>query len=197
MIWDGERFVFKSSASGRTVDMSFLSADRQRHRHLGEAARHRQTGAHGVMAVAGRNPARRRRGHGRSVQRPLVRAGCPGGAAEDSLQIAAYCEGSDPPHYYGCTTADPATLDRRSDQDLAYQLMNFGYNRTACQYSSDGVVGVMSYMARILTTQWGGIRSTITLMYKREPGVPPEQLSTNQANVVQAKELQRLCRLRQ
>ena len=187
MVWDGAQFVFKTSASGRTVDISFLSAAGSG-TDISEKLRGTiNTGAHGVhgapaetalAAVVTLDDLFSARWYGLFV---------PAALAEDSMQIAAYCEGSDPPHYYACTTADPATLDRRSDQDLAYQLMNFGYNRTACQYSSTAWWAAISYMSRILTTQWGGTRSTMTLMYKREPGVPAEQLSTNEANIVQAK----------
>jgi len=187
VIWNGQQFVFTSSSSGKNVDVSYLSptgggtdiSEKLR----GTAA----TGAHGVVGIAAEaclaavvklDDLFSARWYGLFV---------PAATTEDSMQIAAYCEGSDPPHYYGCTVADPAVLDRRSDQDLAFQLKNFGYNRSAAQYSSVAWWAAMSYLSRILTTQWGGIRSTITLMYKREPGVPPEQLSTNQANIVQEK----------
>jgi len=63
----------------------------------------------------------------------------------------------------------------------------FGYNRTAVQYSTTSWWAITSYLARILTTQWGGVRTTMTLMYKREPGVAPERLTTNQANILQGK----------
>jgi hypothetical protein len=46
---------------------------------------------------------------------------------------------------------------------------------------------VCSYLARILTTEWRAQNSTITLMYKRQPGVQPENLSVQQADTLQEK----------
>ena len=47
-------------------------------------------------------------------------------------------------------------------------------------YSSTNAYSVMSALARILTTNWAANNSTITLMYKTEPGVVPENLTATQ-----------------
>jgi hypothetical protein len=187
VIWSGSQFIFRSSATGVQVDISFLSPTGSGTDISAKLRGTASTGASGVVGIAAEtclaavvklDDLFSSRWYGLFV---------PAAMTEDSMQLAAYCEGSDPPHYYACTVADPAVLDRRSDQDLAYQLKNFGYNRTAAQYSSTAWWAAISYMSRILTTQWGGVRTTITQMYKREPGVPPERLSTNQANIVMEK----------
>jgi hypothetical protein len=74
-----------------------------------------------------------------------------------------------------------------STTDIAWILFNYGYNKSAVQYSTSNHYAIMSYLARILTTQWRGRNTTITLMYKQEPGVPPENVSTVQANALQNK----------
>jgi hypothetical protein len=112
---------------------------------------------------------------------------CPEAVDADHLALAAYCEAAVPPHYYGITNAEVATLDPTSEADLAAQLSDFGYNKTAIQYSTTNANAISSYLARILTTQWGGSNTTIDLMYKREPGVAPEQLSATQANALAGK----------
>jgi hypothetical protein len=112
---------------------------------------------------------------------------CPQGADSDHLALAGYCEAADPPHYYGVTTAEPLTLNATDTTSLASQLAAFGYNKTAVQFSTTNPYAIASYLARILTTQWGGSNTTIDLMYKREPGVAPEQLSATQAATLAGK----------
>jgi hypothetical protein len=113
---------------------------------------------------------------------------CPEGVAADHLALANYCEAADPPHYYGVTTGDPLTLTAEPPStpgtpgSLANQLAALGYNHTAVQFSTSNPYAISSYLARILTTAWTGSNTTIDLMYKREPGVAPEQLNATQAN---------------
>jgi hypothetical protein len=112
---------------------------------------------------------------------------CPSATdATDDPQLAAYCEAADPPHYYGVTTNDPATLVTTSTTEIASVLSQHGYNKSAVQFSNTPHA-IMSYLARILTTQWGGTNTTITLMYKQQPGVAPENINTQQANTLQNK----------
>jgi hypothetical protein len=108
---------------------------------------------------------------------------------DDHQMLAAFAEAADPPHYYGITTSDTGSMVEESDTDIGAILSNFGYNKTAVQYSTTSPYAIMSYLARILTTQWGGQNTTITLMYKSQPGVQPENLSTNQANVLMHKHI--------
>ena len=112
---------------------------------------------------------------------------CPSASDQDHQNLAAFCEAASPPHYYGVTTSEAGSIVANSTTDIGYILSNLGYRRTAVQYSTTNKNAIMSYLARILTTAWRGQRTTITLMYKREPGVAPEFLSTTQADTLQAK----------
>jgi hypothetical protein len=119
----------------------------------------------------------------------------PSATDSDHQQIAAYVEGADPVHYYGVTTSEAGSIVAATTTDIGYILHNFGYNKTAVQYSTSLFPGstpptpyaIMSYLARILTTQWTGRNTTITLMYKQEPGVSPENVTTTQADTLQTK----------
>jgi hypothetical protein len=111
----------------------------------------------------------------------------PGASDQDQLDIAAYVEACDPPHFFGVTSADTRVLDPLSVDDLASQLNLFGYNKTAVQYSTTNPYAICSFLARILVTRWRGQNTTITLMYKRQPGVRPENISNHQADVLQDK----------
>jgi hypothetical protein len=62
-----------------------------------------------------------------------------------------------------------------------------GYKRTFYQYSSSSPYAVASALARLLTTDFNANNSTITLMYKQEPGVTAETLTSAQAEVLDTK----------
>jgi uncharacterized protein DUF3383 len=112
---------------------------------------------------------------------------CTSAADADREAVAAYCEGANPPHYYGITSNEGGILVPGDTSDLFYILSQLKYNKTAGQYSSQSAYAVCSYLARILTTNWLGQNTTLTLKFKVEPGVTPENLNTTQANAVEAK----------
>jgi hypothetical protein len=109
--------------------------------------------------------------------------------ADDDLvvQAADYIEADTIKHYYGVTSQDTGCLSAASTTDLAYILNAGGYLRTACQYSSQNAYAATSYLSRILTTNWSGNNTAITLMYKQEPGIVAERLTETQAQALQDK----------
>jgi hypothetical protein len=66
-------------------------------------------------------------------------------------------------------------------------LSQLGYRRTFTQYSSSDAYAAFSAAGRILTTDFDGNATVITLKFKQEPGVVAESLNTNQANAAEAK----------
>lgn len=111
----------------------------------------------------------------------------PSGASADHLAVAGYIEAANPAHYYGVTTQDANALVATATTDIAYQLANGTFDKTCCQYSSSNAYAVVSYLARILTTDFTASNSTITLMYKTEPGITAENLLPSQADALKAK----------
>ena len=103
------------------------------------------------------------------------------------VAVSAYVEGSSTKHIHGVTTTEPATLTSGETTSLAYQLSQLAYNRTVLQYSSYGSFSVVSYLARILTVNYAGNSTTITMMYKQEPGIIAENLPVTTVNIVEAK----------
>lgn len=110
-----------------------------------------------------------------------------GAVDSDHQAVAAYIEGVAPAHYYGVTTQEAGTLVASSTSDLAYVLAQLAYNHTAIQYSSTSLYAICSYLARILTTEWLGQDTTITLWGKQEPGVVAETLTVTQQAAAKAK----------
>jgi hypothetical protein len=95
--------------------------------------------------------------------------------------IAPYIEAASiAPHYFGANTQEAGVITSGDTTNLAYILKQTGYNHTAVQYSSTSLYAVVSFLARILTTNWSGQNTAITLMFKQEPGIVAETLNVNQ-----------------
>lgn len=109
----------------------------------------------------------------------------PAAVDADHLAVAAYIEASSISHYYGVTTQEGGVLVSNDTSNIAYQLSQLAYNSTCVQYSSTNPYAVMSYLARILTTDWRANNSTITLKFKQEPGIVAETLNSTQANAAE------------
>jgi hypothetical protein len=105
----------------------------------------------------------------------------------DHLAVAAYIEGASNKHVYGVGTTDANAIVSSATSDIGYQLKQLGYNKTMCQYSSTTVNAVASLLGRILTTNYAGNNTTITLMWKQEPGVAAENLSATALAAATAK----------
>lgn len=102
----------------------------------------------------------------------------------DRLAVAGYIEATN--HIFGITTAAAAALDPTSTTDIGYLLKSAGYQRTFGQYSNTAYAAA-SMFGRLLTTNFNANNSVISLMYKAEPGVTAENLTTAQANALDAK----------
>lgn len=108
-----------------------------------------------------------------------------GAADSDHLAVAAYIEAANTKHAYGVNHQEAGVLTSTDTTNISYQLKQLGYRKTLSQYSSSNLYAVVSLMARIFTTNYNASKTTITLMYKTEPGVVAEYLnSTQMANLV-------------
>lgn len=104
----------------------------------------------------------------------------------DHLAVAAFLEATNTKHVYGVTTQEAGVISSVDTSNIAYQLKALGYKRTFTQYSSSNPYAVVSALARILTTDYTGNSTVITLMYKQEPGIVAESLSTTQVTALEA-----------
>lgn len=103
-----------------------------------------------------------------------------GAVDADHLAVAAYIEATNTKHAYGVTTQEAGVLVASDTTNIAYQLKQVAFRKTAVQYSSNSLYAVVSLFARILTTDYTANNTVITLMYKTEPGVVAEQINSNQ-----------------
>lgn len=189
MVWNAaqEHFVMTSATTGATSSVSYLSAAATGTDISGLLQMGATGGGYLVAGQAAESALSALTMIDDMYSGQFYGVVCPAASASDHEDLALYCEAADPPHYYGATTGDPATLNPLLDTDLASLLMDLGFNRSAVQFSFSSKYAIMSYLARILTTQWSGQNTTITLMYKQQPGVKPEQLTSGQADTLKAK----------
>jgi hypothetical protein len=105
----------------------------------------------------------------------------------DILAVAAYIEGVAPNHLFGVSCAAPGCIDSTSTTDIAYLLHAANYSQTFATYNSAGAYTAASIFGRFLTTNFAANNSMITLMFKNEPGVTAESLTTQQADALKTK----------
>lgn len=105
---------------------------------------------------------------------------------DQHVENAAFIQALEITRIYGVTIIDTRVLDASFSNDLASRLMALGYTRTCPQYSPNPYA-VASIFGRAFSVDFTANRSTITLMYKQEPGVNPENLTNTQADTLKAK----------
>lgn len=104
----------------------------------------------------------------------------------ENLAVAAVIEPLDLRRLFGITITNTNVLDAAVTNDLASQLSALNYKSTFTQYSQN-LYAVCSLFGRMFSVNFAANRSTITLMYKQEPGVTGEELTTTQADTLKAK----------
>ena len=102
------------------------------------------------------------------------------------IAVGEFIEGASITRIFGVTETDTRVLDATYTDDLATRFKNLGYKRTCVQYSPNEFA-ICSLMGRAFSVNFAANRSTITLMYKQEPGVVAELLSETQAQTLKAK----------
>ncbi len=103
------------------------------------------------------------------------------------IDVAALIEGLDLKRIFAITTQDADCLDGTVTNDIMSELKDLAYKRTWTQYSSSSAYAAVSAVSRAFSVNFAANRSTITLMYKTEPGVSAELLTESQALALQDK----------
>lgn len=104
-----------------------------------------------------------------------------------SLAVSAFVEGLSVTRMYGVTSQDTNTLSSLVSNDLASLMENGAYNQSMIQFSSTSPYAIASIFGRMFSVDFTAQNSTIAIMYKQEPGVTAEQITDQQADVLQAK----------
>jgi hypothetical protein len=104
----------------------------------------------------------------------------------DHLAIAAYIEAASNKHLYGVTTGETAAQSSPDTTSIGYLLKQAGYNRTFVHWSSTNPFAVAGDFGQLLTVNFAGVDTTLTLAYQNIAGLTPEVLTSAQAAALTA-----------
>lgn len=104
----------------------------------------------------------------------------------DNLSIASFIEAADL-RLFAVTIQNTNVLSSLVSNDLASELKALGVVRTFDQYSSSNPYAGGSIYGRMSTVNFLATNTAIDLMYKQEPTIVAEQISSGQANTLQTK----------
>lgn len=105
---------------------------------------------------------------------------------DQSIAISDFVEALDISRIYGVTITSVTVLDANVTSDLASRMKAGLYRQSFCQYSQNAYA-IASFFGRAFSVNFAANRSTITLMFKQEPGVTGEDLTQTQADVLKDK----------
>ena len=98
----------------------------------------------------------------------------------DHVEVAAYIEGGTNKHIYFVNTQEAGVFVSTDTNNIGYQLKTLGYRHTSVQYSSFSMYAIVSYAAKALTIDYNANNSVINLMWKQEPGIGAESITSTQ-----------------
>ena len=179
-VFDGEKFVIKTTSTGATAKIGYGSAA--------------STGTDISTLIAITESLADVPAEGIAAESPLeciqalsdvsgewyMAAFASAIADDDHVAVAGYIEATTPYRIYGVTTADTKVINATATTDIASRLSKLNYKRTLVQYSTKSPCAVFSVFGRMSTVKFLANQSTITLKFKQLPGVEAENLTSRQ-----------------
>ncbi|MGK8887366.1 DUF3383 domain-containing protein [Burkholderia gladioli] len=188
IVWDGSRFVVTSATTGASSTVSYATAPATGvdiSAMLGLTASTASVPANGIAAET---PAAAAALFLDQFANQFLGLAFADGTIEDDDHVAvAQLVEADQAHIYGITTQNAQALDPTVTSDLASRLKALALKYSMIQYSSSSAYAVVSALGRLLTVDFNGNSTTLTLMYKQEPGIVAEALTSTQADTLEAK----------
>lgn len=111
----------------------------------------------------------------------------PEGSDEDHLAVAAFLASTNTKHVYGVSTQEAGVISSVDSSNIVSQLKAENTAKCFAQYSSTSAYAICSLLGRALTVDYNGNSTVITTMFKQEPGIIAENLSTSQINALEDK----------
>lgn len=182
IVWNAnlQCFQLKSNSTGATSSVSFLTAPTTGTDISGllmmQAASSGAFQANGIVAESALAAATLFDGQFGQQWYALFIIGA---ADSDHQAVGPFIEGTTTKHFYGVSTQEAGVL-ASTTTDIAALMQQAKLNKTAVQYSASSPYAVVSLLARILTVDYAGNNTAITLMYKQEPTIVAETLSQTQ-----------------
>lgn len=105
---------------------------------------------------------------------------------DQNIDVSTFIEALDLTRIFGVTIVNTNVLSALVTTDLASRMEDGGFRQSFCQYSQNAYA-IASFFGRAFSVNFNANRSTITLMFKQEPGVTGENLTENQALILKNK----------
>lgn len=184
-VWDGSRFIIKSDTTGATSTVGYASAvDPDTGTDIATMLKLTSTTAGtpvvGIAAETAEACVAALSDLATSWY-GLTFAASTQPTDDAYMDVAAFIQAAVPAKIFGISTSNSQVLDSSVTDDIASRTKGAQYTRTFVQYSAIPFVAA-SFFGRAFTVNFSASNSTITLMYKQEPGVTPENLTPTQAN---------------
>lgn len=186
--WDGSRFTVTSSTTGATSTVGYASATGS---GTDISALLKLTAATALAPVPGfaaETPVEcvTELANMSGMWYGLTFAASTMPTDDQLVDVAAFIEGASISRIFGVTETDTRVLDAAWTTDMASRLKALNYKRSFVTFSANKYA-VASMFGRAFSVNFNANRSTITLMYKQEPGVVAELLTETQAQTLKAK----------
>lgn len=186
--WDGSRFILTSSTTGTSSEVGYASATGS---GTDISALLKLTAATALVPVPGfaaETPVEcvTELANMSGMWYGLSFAANTMPTDDQIVDVAAFVEGASISRLFGVTETDTRVLDNAWTTDLASRLKALSYKRSYVQFSANKYA-VCSLFGRAFSVNFSANRSTITLMYKQEPGIVAENLTETQAQTLKAK----------
>lgn len=187
-IWDGSRFVFTSATTGTSSAVSYLAAPTAGVDISGVLKGTSGTASVPVPGFAAETPVdcASALANKSSSWYGLQFAASTMPTDDQAVAVAGLIQGLTISRIYGVVITSTTVLDANVTNDLATRMKDLSYTRTCTQYSANSYA-IASLFGRAFSVNFAANRSTITLMYKQEPGVVAEELTETQAQTLKAK----------
>lgn len=108
---------------------------------------------------------------------------------DEHEDVATFIEAARPSRIYLTAEDSTAALDVNNSSDLGSRLKTLTLARSLTHYSSSSIYAPASLFGRHATVDYTGSKTTITLKFKRLPGIAYETLTKTQASSLQAKNI--------
>lgn len=187
-VWDGDQFVFTTTDTGASAAITYLTP-------MG-SGQDMSTALKGTSALAAPPTqgfdaeapvdAVLRMANKSALWFGLTFAATVKPTDDQNIAVAALIEGLELERMFGVTITNTNVLDSAVTTDLASRLKALKYNRTGVQYSANEHA-YAGLFGRAFSVNFAANRSTITLMYKQEPGIVAEYIDEGQAQTLKAK----------
>lgn len=188
--WDGTRFTVTSATTGALSTVGFAT-EAGAGTELFEILRLNDPAATEIPGVAAGTPVAAVIAHAAASGVWYAGMFASGVMPTDDqcVAIAEYIQGTGAslPRIFGFTNANEAMLDGDDETDLAFRLKAREYDRSCVLFSRDNAFAFASFAGRAFSVDFTADDSTITMAYKRLPGVLPETLTETEAQALETK----------